>query len=175
MVTVNKASLTVTVIDTSRHVGEANPKVRIVYSGFVGTDSIKDLERAPLVSIGATVNSPAGIYDITLGLGLDENYDFNYVNGKLTVTNPDGISLKNDLGLKIYPNPSSGILYISSSKALTDVEVNIQDIQGKPVLIKRIPVLNSPVQFNLAEIPKGLYFIRLTIGTDTFVQKLVLK
>ncbi len=55
------------------------------YSGFVNGDKASDLATAPEASTAATKASGAGTYAITADGGSDNNYDFSYTNGTLTV------------------------------------------------------------------------------------------
>ena len=82
---VTKASLTVTATDTSRLCSEANPVYVFTYAGFVNGDDSNDLSTLPTITCDALPTSPAGNYTITVSGGIDENYDFFYINGTLTI------------------------------------------------------------------------------------------
>jgi gliding motility-associated-like protein len=84
--TVNRATLNVTVANTTRTYGAANPTFVINYSGFVNGDDGSDLDTAPVASTTATISSPVGTYPITAAGGVDNNYSFNYSVGTLTLT-----------------------------------------------------------------------------------------
>jgi gliding motility-associated-like protein len=86
VLTVNKAQLTVTAADASRVYGQANPAFSVSYSGFLNGDNLNALDQEPVAGTIAAVSSNAGTYSITVSGGLDNNYDFLYVNGTLTVT-----------------------------------------------------------------------------------------
>jgi filamentous hemagglutinin family protein len=83
--TVNKAVLTATAINASREYGDANPAFTVSYSGFKNgeTSSVIDALATATSAAGATSN--AGTYAITASGASDNNYNFNYVNGTLTV------------------------------------------------------------------------------------------
>ena len=83
--TINKASLTARPQDASRIVGQPNPAFTIIYTGFVGADTAANLSVAPSAQTAATISSPAGTYPITLQGGSDENYEFSYQQGTLTI------------------------------------------------------------------------------------------
>ncbi len=84
--TINKAPLTIAVHDTSRVYGAKDPAFRLSYSGFKNGDGPLSLSDSPMVSSTATVNSPAdSTYAIYAYGAVSPNYDFNYINGALTI------------------------------------------------------------------------------------------
>jgi len=86
ILTVNKATLTVTADGKSRAYGAANPPPTLQYSGWVGDDGVADLATAPTAVCSATPTSNVGNHAIVPGGGEDESYSFTYVNGTLAVT-----------------------------------------------------------------------------------------
>jgi hypothetical protein len=61
------------------------PALTITYSGFVGADNAASLTAQPTVTTTASAASPSGSYPITPAGGTSANYNFNYVNGTLSV------------------------------------------------------------------------------------------
>ena len=90
--TVTKAPLTVYVDDYSRLEGEENPIFTILYDGFKNGETPDVLIEAPTVTTDAKTGSPMGEYDIIVSGGDAQNYEFIYVNGKLTVTMSDDVA-----------------------------------------------------------------------------------
>jgi hypothetical protein len=86
VLTVNKATLTVTADNKSRNYGQDNPVFTFKYAGFVNAENESVVQTAPLAASTAVANSPAGTYPITLSGASDDNYTFNYVNGILNVS-----------------------------------------------------------------------------------------
>ncbi len=87
--TVDKAILTVTANNASRKYGDPNPAFTCWYIGFVNSDDYTDLVTAPVITTDATISSLPGKYDIIPEGGTDNNYQFVYVNGELTIgSNP---------------------------------------------------------------------------------------
>jgi gliding motility-associated-like protein len=83
--TINKATLTVTAENKSRIYGASNPALTFTYAGFVNDQSASSLSTAPTASTTAKNTSKVGDYDITLSGAADNNYDFVYNKGKLTI------------------------------------------------------------------------------------------
>ena len=82
---INKRQLTVSTKDYTRAYNEENPSFELSYIGFVNSEDEKVLLSKPKATTDATSSSDVGTYSITIGDGVAENYDFNYVNGKLTI------------------------------------------------------------------------------------------
>ncbi len=81
-----KAPLTVLAEDAARVFGQANPVLRVLYSGFKLGDTALVLDFPPTAATAATVSSPAGQYPITVAGGSDEFYEFRgYLPGSLTI------------------------------------------------------------------------------------------
>ncbi len=89
--TVSKAPLTASVGDYTREEGEENPVFEILYDGFRNGDTPDVFTVAPVATTTATAESAPGTYDIVVSGGEARNYDFTYVNGRLTVQMCDGI------------------------------------------------------------------------------------
>ena len=94
--TVTKAPLQVKAESAQRFYYEQNPTLRCVYSGFVNGDDETALTRQPTATTSAALTSKAGSYPIKVSGGTAQNYDFDYVDGtltimkrSLTVTSPD--------------------------------------------------------------------------------------
>ena len=82
---INKALLTVTPDDKERLIGTPNPALTFTYSGFVGTDGLSAVTKAPALKTTATTTSAGGIYPITASGGIAANYAFRYLAGQLRV------------------------------------------------------------------------------------------
>ena len=85
-------------------------------------------------------------------------------------------SLSNNI--TIYPNPNTGIFTIAISNAKFDeILINIIDVQGREVynsINKNIsPDYNK--QLNLEGMAKGIYFIKISNGSELKVQKLIIE
>ena len=84
--TVAKAPLTITAADALKHIGTANPKFRVSYSGFVLGEGPSVLGGTLAFSTTATTDSPVGVYPITPAGLTSANYAITFIAGSLTVT-----------------------------------------------------------------------------------------
>ncbi|WP_320053821.1 MBG domain-containing protein [uncultured Acetobacteroides sp.] len=87
-ISVSKAPLTATATSYNIREGEAIPALGITYNGFVNGDTEAVLEAKPTATTTATATSPTGVYAIKVTGGSDDSYEFAYVDGKLTISNP---------------------------------------------------------------------------------------
>ena len=91
--TITKAPLTVKAGSYSRKQGEQNPEFAVTYEGFKNGETEAVLTKLPAVAVEATPESEPGKYVITLGGAEAENYDITYMEGELTVTEADPITI----------------------------------------------------------------------------------
>jgi hypothetical protein len=88
--TVTPAVLTVTADNQGKLYGAAVPALTVSYSGFVNGEDTNVLTGAPDVSTTATQSSSPNTYPIHVSAGTlsDANYNFSFVDGTLTVSQP---------------------------------------------------------------------------------------
>ncbi len=103
-VNISKALLTVTANDAQRNVGAPNPVFTAITAGFVAGEDASVLEGHLSLSTDATPTSPAGGYRITPKGLAASNYDFQYVDGHLTIV-PTGLGGNTLSVLASLPNP----------------------------------------------------------------------
>jgi len=98
-------------------------------------------------------------------------------------TNPVGIQELNNESLNnisIVPNPSNGqntLLSISLTEA-SQIKTEITDVLGKLININTQRISSGDNSFNLfnSTIPaSGIYFVRVTIGSQQVVKKIVIE
>ena len=90
--TITKAPLTVKVENATREQYLENPEFVITYTGWKVGDDESVLTKKPTAATEATKDSPVGTYAIVVSGGEAENYELQYQNGILTVTESTGIA-----------------------------------------------------------------------------------
>ena len=91
--TIKKALVTVTAQNVDKKVGAEVPELTVTYDGWKNGWTEEQLVTKPTVTTTATDESPAGYYPITAtGAASGGYYDFVYVDGLLTITDP-GLTL----------------------------------------------------------------------------------
>jgi gliding motility-associated-like protein len=84
--TVGQATLTIAANTMAKTYGSPNPALTVSYSGFVNGDSQANLLGQPIVATTATNSSPVGNYPITASGAYSPNYNINYLQGTMIVT-----------------------------------------------------------------------------------------
>ena len=125
-ISVNKAPLTVTADNATRPYGSANPTFTLSYTGFVNGETEAVLAVKPTATCEATPVSQAGKYDISISGGNDENYDFIYIKGILTVEVSSLELTFSDFGEKSYGDAPFA-LQVSSPNTETPIVFSIED------------------------------------------------
>ena len=156
---VNKAVLNVSTSDQTISEGDALPSFDVSYSGFVNGEDASVLDIAPSANVSITDSSVPGMYDITVSGGSDNNYDFTYQNGTLTIDEVLGLLNKNNI--KVYPNPVVDYLSISDQSVST---IEIFDLRGMRVLSQSVDG-----EVDLTNLDAGSYMIQLRDKSEKLI------
>jgi gliding motility-associated-like protein len=110
--TINKAILTTKPDNKTRTYGAPNPTLTISYNGFVNGENATVIDVKAMASTTATNTSDVGVYDITATGASDNNYDFVYNPGTITITKASLTLIANNQ-TKVYgaANPTLTITY----------------------------------------------------------------
>lgn len=84
-ISVQKATLVITAVSTSKLPGHVNPIFDVTYSGFQFSDSSASLSTLPTVTTNAVTLSPPGVYPLIPIGAASSNYSFSYVSGVLLI------------------------------------------------------------------------------------------
>lgn len=74
-------------------------------------------------------------------------------------------------GIEIYPNPSTGLIYINSKMGLENIYV--YDITGR--LLRNFSNTSDKVQIDLSAFGKGAYVIKMSNGKEVITKKVIIK
>ena len=73
--------------------------------------------------------------------------------------------------LKIYPNPTSGIISIEGLPIDKEILITVYDING--ILIKSITTSSSNAQIDINKKPSGTYLLILKSKTEQFLVRII--
>ena len=76
--------------------------------------------------------------------------------------------------LSIFPNPSTNVITISSTKNIQISEITITDFNGRIVKVNQFNNLPN-VQVNIADLSKGIYLMKITSKEGTITEKIIKK
>jgi hypothetical protein len=136
--TISKATLTATADDKTREYGSANPTATITYAGFKNGETAAVLDTQPTASFASSANSTANAgttHAITLSGGSDNNYEYLFVSGQLSIVKASqSISFAEiddkflgDGSFTLSATTSSGlpVSYSSSDASMASVSGNV--------------------------------------------------
>ena len=84
-------------------------------------------------------------------------------------------TVKNNNGLKIYPNPTSGDLQIKTPFHKEVVSLEIRDLAGKLVLNRQILADGNNISFDVSTLNNGIYILNIFDGQEHFTEKLIVQ
>ena len=114
-----------------------------------------------------TSQTSVKMWDSENSLWIDTYLDDFYVSEHLTIS----VSSIEKMVLSVYPNPVKDILYLNFSTNIKQLNVFIISVSGK--IIKSFS--SNENNFNIAELPPGIYFLKIHSSEGTFIKKFVKK
>lgn len=107
------------------------------------------------------------------------NYAVQITNGYcVSISNCTNVTvigktqIKNFLGVNVYPNPTTSLLYIDKGKNTT-LSVQVVDQLGRTLLVQ--DCIHPVSEINLSNIPTGLYYVELDNGFQRERKKVLKK
>ena len=124
--TITKAPLTVKASNYTRQEGEENPSFTLFYEGFKNGETEAVLTQKPVATTTATKSSSPGFYLITVSGGSAKNYEFNYIDGILTI-----IPQESSIAINSTNFPDGNFRnYLFSQSFGKDGELTEEEIKG---------------------------------------------
>ncbi len=159
----------------------SDPWITVSISNFTFLDNSSATDLVPtVIELDTTGNSGQGYSEYRLILAEtwsipDRNFDligeveFRATPISTTLSTEDFSNVSN---IETFPNPTSNLLNFGNLNNLDIVSVNLIDVSGKTVFIKKNENLNT---IDVSEFPSGLYIVELTLENgDTAIKKIVI-
>ncbi|MGR6088061.1 MAG: CotH kinase family protein [Arcticibacter sp.] len=80
--------------------------------------------------------------------------------------------------LQLYPNPSSGIVYMQIDSPIGSPIagiVDVYDFTGAKVYESKVDDLNTPFQIDLSDMAGGVYLIKVNYAGESYMRKVLIK
>ena len=106
VLTIIKAPLTISAGNYEKKQYDPMPEFDVSYEGFKNNETKDVLTKQPMLSCEANEDSAPGEYAITVSGAEADNYQIQYVGGKLIVTEPDSYTLTYMVDGEIYQSLS---------------------------------------------------------------------
>lgn len=129
-------------------------------TSFIPNNSVFDYFSVPYNYILDTINLK--LTESTVKLA-----DFTIESNNLCNVTSAVNLLNENLVFKIYPNPSKEYINIET-KGNENFKVELLNLFGETLL-----TMNNQNEINISDLTKGLYIVKLTIGSLNYVQKLI--
>ncbi len=110
---------------------------------------------------------------VTLNSSIPEVEDINFTIwlDHSVITNVPGLA--SGFEVKLYPNPTRGMVNVDFENSHSEVEVSVYNIVGAEVFRKNYIVAET-IRFNLDDQTSGMYFVKLKVGENEIVKKIIL-
>ena len=97
-----------------------------------------------------------------------------YTNPAILAVNPNALPNRIlDEIIALYPNPTKDKVWINTNQHNIS-EIDILSLEGKPLQkIKPQKINDTQYELSLAKLPKGAYLLKIYIGTDFVIKRLV--
>ena len=148
---------TVTLLDTSF--------VSILTSG---TDTIT-VGPINTIGMGASILT----INTTLNGDLDMNNDTLVSSILFENCSTTGIEENNtSINFNVYPNPATDYVTIKLDESASDIKVDLVSVTGK-LIYSASSINNNRIGIDLSSVSKGVYFLKISVDSETVLQKLV--
>ena len=127
-----------------------------------------------IIAAGGNMSHGAGMNDLWLTKLSDSTYVTGFDVSANTVETPD---------VSVFPNPTNGIINLNltgfgnekPNRFSKPVRFHIADITGKTVRTGEYSHSYVPMQIDLSNIEKGIYFIQVITRSDIYTRKIVVE
>jgi len=168
-----KATLTVTAADNTIDAGMPTPVFTYSISGFKKGEIATVVSGFPSFQPMNSYLLP-GTYPIVINKGTLAalNYDFQLIDGKLTVVSGTSTPVTNALDtlVRVFPNPASDYLFINFENTF---DVSVFDINGHEMI--RLKDVSNEVKLSLRDFDSGFYFVKIDSDNHIEIKKVLIR
>ncbi len=97
------------------------------------------------------------------------------VVGSISCKNGEEEILTKEIELSAYPNPATDFIQLEFDAAPTNGQVELFNLQGQRVLVEPISQGTTAHYLELNGLVSGIYLAKLTVGTESKVQKIIIE
>jgi uncharacterized repeat protein (TIGR01451 family) len=129
-----------------------------------------EVEQMPSLSNGTVLENTAAIY-FDFNAPIITNTSIHTINTNISPFNDiQQIILEDKLNIRMYPNPTNGIVYIDKMDN-ESLDFLVVDNLGRILLSKKS--VNLITNLDLSNLPSGVYFITVSNGRKMATQKII--
>ena len=101
-------------------------------------------------------------------------YGRGLFSGTFTATSLSSTDVTLNKGIKLYPNPSNGVVTISIENFSGNLNVAVYDLNGRKVLSNSID-FSTQTSINLEGLQSGVYVLKLEGDNLSYSEKIILQ
>ncbi len=173
--TIVKAPLTISAGNYTKKQGEENPKFTATYSGFKNGETSAVLTKQPAFTTDVVASTAPGQYAVKVSGAEAKNYEISYVNGTITVTDADKVTVAANNITMVYGDAVPELTYVSGGAPLIGTPVLSCTATSKsPVGTYPITITKGSVEnYNVCYVSGTLTIIKapLTISAGNYTKK----
>ncbi len=113
----------------------------------------------------------SGLYAVSQTITKCEESDTKVKTLNIVVLGTEGFDKNN---LNVFPNPTSGNLYLNFGKSFKNIAIDLSDFSGKRILTTSVNNTDSST-LNLSSLSKGIYILKLWVNDRFYSEKIVKK
>jgi hypothetical protein len=130
----------------------------------------------PSANIGDTIRirvrtRQATIADACQNMGSGETEDYYIIIGNTTILKLNNIAGKTNATIKLYPNPTTGILNYQISNTVKNNTITVSDLLGRTLISKSG---NNTNAIDLSELKNGTYNVTMNLDGKLVQSKVIL-
>jgi len=129
------------------------------------------------VTWGTDILPPLDLRLLLESFYAEKGIGFTYLAKEGEITSANELMTNEDQSLKVFPNPSSGTLFIRTPEALrqsSHITIEFYDLSGKLVLSQKKQNIKNQFQVQLNAIESGIYLNSLRDGLKSYNKKVIL-
>lgn len=77
--------------------------------------------------------------------------------------------------LSLFPNPSSGNIYIKSPTSVNTYQIKVIDLTGRCVYMENLNQVGNQAELDLSVLNNGVYFLSISSENGNFVEKVIIQ
>ncbi len=123
---------------------------------------------------GRSIGSDSIYYRVSNYCGTSvAGYALDVVASRGAEENGSGLAINEEGGIKLYPNPTSGIIHVEITGSTGDATLTVTDISGKVIIATTTQ--EKALEINMDSVPAGVYLVRVNTGGKVYSGKVVVE
>lgn len=159
-IVVEKALLTVIGGNYTFVKGESIPEVSYSIQGFVLGEDSTVIDELPKSQAIPDIPSEPEAYTVVVEGGHDDNYTFEYINGRITISLVTNIAEGPENLFSPFPNPAKDVMNIRN-RDQSIVNITIISMEGKLVMETQPTPNEEFITIDVSHLDQGAYMVKI--------------